>query len=74
MDKPSTVLWIANKPNVFGYDIHTNIQSNPFTAKPELRNSFLSKFNIGGDLLEFPYNNEDEIFNYDEVLNAIKNI
>ena len=73
MDKPSTVLWIVNRPNVFGYDIHTNIQCNPFTVKPELRNSFLSKFNIGGDLLEFGYNNEDEIFNYDEVLNAIKN-
>ena len=72
MNKPSTVLWIANKPNVFGYDIHNNIQSNPFTTKPDLINSFLSKFNIKGDLLEFPYNNEDEIFNMDKIIESIK--
>lgn len=73
MDRPSTVLWVANKPNVFGYSIHDNIISNSFTAEPELKNAFLSKFNIGGDLLEFPYNNEDEIFNYEEIIQSLKN-
>jgi hypothetical protein len=71
LNKPSTVLWIANKPNVFGYEIHDNIVSNPFTLKPELRNSYLSKFNIAGDLLEFPYNNESEIFNINDVLKSL---
>jgi hypothetical protein len=71
LNKPSTVLWIANKPNVFGYKIHNNIVSNPFTLKPELRNSYLSKFNIGGDLVEFPYNNENEIFNINDVLKSL---
>ena len=71
LDKSSTVLWIANKPSVFGYDIHTNITSSPFTLKPELRNSYLSKFNIGGDLVEFPYNNENEIFNINDVLKSL---
>jgi hypothetical protein len=70
--KPSTVLWIANKPEVFGYDIHTNIVSNPFTIKPELRNSYLSKFNIGGDLLEFPYNDEFEIFNVEDIIQSLR--
>jgi hypothetical protein len=72
LNQPSTVLWIANKPNVFGYDIHTNITSNPFTLKPELRNSYLSKFNISGDLLEFPYNNEKEIFNLNDIIKTLK--
>lgn len=72
LDKPSTVLWIANKPNVFGYDIHSNVLSNPFTKKPELRNSYLSKFNIAGDLLEFPYNSESEIFNINDILKTLK--
>jgi hypothetical protein len=72
LNQPSTVLWIANKPNVFGYDIHTNITSNPFTLKPELRNSYLSKFNIAGDLLEFPYNNEKEIFNLNDIIKTLK--
>ena len=73
LNLPSTVCWIANKPEVFGYNIHDNIISNPFTLKPELRNSFLGKFNISGDLLEFPYNNEFEIFNTDQIINSLKN-
>ena len=72
MDLPSTVLWIANKPEVFGYGLNNNIMSNPFTVKPELRNAYLGKFNIGGDLLEFPYNSEDEIFNVKDIVDSIK--
>jgi len=68
----STVCWIANKPEVFGYDLHDNILSNPFTVKPELKNSYLQKFNIGGDLLEFPYSNEKEIFDIDTIIKSIK--
>lgn len=71
-DKPSTVLWIVNSPKVFGYNIHTNFTANPETIKPELRNSYLSKYNIGGDPVEFPYTNEREIFNVDEIINSLK--
>jgi hypothetical protein len=69
---PSTVCWIANKPIVFGYEIHDNIVSNPFTIKPELKNAYLNKFDIGGNLIEFPYNNESEIFNVDDIIKSIK--
>lgn len=72
LNLPSTVLWIANKPEVFGYAINDNIVSNPFTVSPELRNAYLGKFNISGDLLEFPYRNEDEIFNIEDVLKSLK--
>jgi hypothetical protein len=71
LNKPSTVLWIANSPKVFGYDIHTNIISNPETSSPELRNSYLSKYNIGGDPIEFPYNNESEIFNTQDIIKSL---
>lgn len=70
---PSTVCWIANSPKVFGYHIHDNILSNPFTVKPELKNSFYGKFNISGDPIEFPYNNENEIFNADKIVSSLKN-
>ena len=73
MNLPSTVLWVANKPEVFGYNIHTNINANPFTANPELRNAYLGKFNIGGDLIEFPYLSEDDIFNVNDVITSINN-
>jgi hypothetical protein len=72
LELPSTVCWITNKPNVFGYEIHDNIISNIFTVKPELRNAYLSKFNIGGDLLEFPYNDESEIFDANAIISSVK--
>ena len=72
LDKPSSVLWIANTPVVFGHDIHTNIVANPFTKKPELRHAYLQKFDISGNLVEFPYNNETEIFNSKQVIDSLK--
>lgn len=72
MDLSSTVLWIANSPDVFGYDVHTNIVANKETHIPELRNSYFSKYNISGDLVEFPYNNEEEIFNTETIIKSLK--
>ena len=39
MGVKSTVLWIANKPEVFGYNVNDNIVANPFTINPDLRPS-----------------------------------
>jgi hypothetical protein len=72
LNKPSTVLWVANSPKVFGYDVHDNILSNPFTTKGDLKNSFYGKFNITGALEEFPYNNELEIFDVEKVIASLK--
>lgn len=74
LNKPSAVLWIANKPNVFGYDMHCNIISNEETRRPELKGAYLNKYNISGDFLEFPYNSESEIFNVKDIIHSIKNI
>lgn len=71
LNKPSTVLWICNSPKVFGYDIHTNIQANAETATPELRNSYLNKYNISGDPIEFPYEKETDIFNVEQIIKSI---
>lgn len=72
LNKPSTVCWVANTPVVFGHDLHDNILANPETKKPELRNSFLQKYDISGNLLEFPYNNEEEIFDVDKIIASIR--
>ena len=72
LNKPSTVLWIANTPKVFGYEIHQNILANPFTEKGDLKNSYFGKFNIAGALEEFPYNNELEIFDIEKVIESLK--
>ena len=71
-NKPSTVLWICNSPKVFGYDMHTNIQANAETAIPELRNAYLSKYNIAGDPIEFPYNKETDMFNVDQIIKSLQ--
>jgi hypothetical protein len=68
----STVLWIANSPDQFGYNIHDNILANPETKKPDLRHAFLSKYNITGTLHEFPYHTESEIFNIDKIIRSIE--
>lgn len=72
LNKPSTVLWIANKPEVFGYELHHNIKANKITKKPQLKNSYIGKFNIAGDPVEFPYYNESQIFNIDEIIKSLK--
>ena len=74
LDLDSVVCWVATTPIQFGYENNTNITANPETKKPELKNSFLSKYNIVGDIFEFPYNNEEEIFNADEIIEALKKI
>ena len=72
LGKSSTVLWIANSPVVFGYDTNINIVSEPFTRKPELRHAYLNKFDISGNLLEFPYHTESVVFNVDRVIESLK--
>ena len=72
LNKNSSVLWIANKPSIFGYSIHDNIIANNETAKPDLRFSVFNKYNIVGALQEFPYNSEMDIFDVDRVIQSIK--
>ncbi len=72
LGKPSVVCWIANVPSQFGYEMHTNIIANPPTMQPEFRNSVFSKYNISDQVTEFPYNNEDEIFDADRIIEAIR--
>lgn len=74
LDLDSVVLWIANTPEQFGYNNNVNIIANAETTTPELKNSVFSKYNITGELLEFPFNDESEIFNDDEVIDAIKKL
>jgi hypothetical protein len=71
MDLKSVVCWIGNKSSVFGYESNINIQANKETAVPELKQSVFSKYNITGNLFEFPYENESEIFSTENIINAL---
>jgi len=74
LDLNSVVLWIANEPSQFGYENNTNVLANPETTRAELKNSVYSKYNIVGEPLEFPYNDESEIFDEEKVLTALNNM
>lgn len=67
----STVCWIVNSPKVFGYEVHDNILANPTTKTPDLKRSYLHKFNIGNVLTEFPYNSDSEIFNTEAIIESV---
>jgi hypothetical protein len=66
-------LWIANSPKVFGYELHDNILANQENKTPDLRHSLFTKYNIGGALIEFPYQNEKDIFNIDSIIASLIN-
>ncbi len=72
LGKPSVVCWIANIPEQFGYTIHTNIIANSPTLEPELKYAITAKYNTNGPEAEFPYNNEDEIFDADKIIAALR--
>jgi hypothetical protein len=67
----SVVCWIANTPEQFGYSMHTNLIANAPTLEPELRNAMFSEYNITGPAPEFPYNNEEEVFDADAIIAAL---
>jgi hypothetical protein len=68
LNKPSTVVWIANSPTVFGYKVHQNIKSNFEVGA--LRNSMYDPFDILGDPIQLatPPNN---LFSVDEIVNSL---
>jgi len=69
---PSVVSWIANLPSQFGYKMHTNLMANKPTLEPELRRAVLSMYNTNGPETEFPYSSEEEIFDADTIIAALK--
>jgi hypothetical protein len=70
LNLPSTVCWIINKPEVFGYDIHTNIVSTVEEKYKTTKYSYLQPYNITGAINEYPYDTRD-LFNKNEILDAL---
>ena len=67
---PSVVLWNGTSPKVFGYDMHTNIE----TLKPhnfKLPGSYLFDFDFMGVENEYPFSENEDIFDIDKIFEAI---
>ena len=67
---PSTVTWIINKPNVFGYDMHENIVSDVKETFNTTKYSYLSPYNITGAVNEYPYDTRN-ILDINKILDAL---
>lgn len=70
---PSVVLWNGTSPKVFGYDIHTNIE----TVKPhnfKLPGSYLFDFDFNGSEHEYPFNENEDLFDIDKIFESIETV
>ena len=71
LNKKSTVCWISTKPEIFGYKHNINVKSNPLTKEPNLVSSVYSPFNLAQDISSIPYNNLNEVFNTNKIIESI---
>lgn len=67
---PSVVLWNGTSPRVFGYDMHTNITTKvPVDFK--LPGSYLFDFDFNGNDMEYPYGDQQELYDFDSIVQAV---
>ena len=64
---PSVVLWVGTHPEVYGYNIHTNIKAKSPQNKNKLINSYLFDYAFADNQYECPYFDALEMFNPDLV-------
>jgi hypothetical protein len=72
LNKPSTVLWIGTNPDIFGYDIHTNISANLDDEDFKLPDSYLFDYNFTGTLHECPVNDPTTMFDVNEIIMTLE--
>jgi hypothetical protein len=69
---PSTVLWNGTSPKVFGYEMHDNICTQvPYDFK--LPGSYLFDFDFNGNELEYPFGEQEQLFNFDQIIQSVDN-
>jgi len=67
MRLPSTVVWVATQPEIFGYSIHKNVI--PKTSHPKgTINSYIYDYSFNGVISECMYSNPSDIFNVEEII------
>lgn len=68
---PSVVLWNGTSPKVFGYEMHTNIE----TIKPhnfKLPGSYLFDFDFNGVEHEYPFNDNNDLYDINRIFEEIE--
>lgn len=71
---PSVVLWVGTHPEMFGYDMHTNIVSKPPIGNVKKMDSTYFDYQLDSHFNECPYKSPDEMFDINNILEAINKI
>lgn len=66
----STVQWIATQPQIFGYDLHTNLPPKVSYPKGNI-DSYLYDYNFIGQTHECPYSSPLDIFDGEALIKSI---
>lgn len=70
INKKATVLWNGTSPKVFGYDLHDNILTQiPYEFK--LPNSYLFDFDFNGHEIEYPFTEEQKLFDINKIVESV---
>jgi ADP-heptose:LPS heptosyltransferase len=72
LNLPSVVAWIGTSEKVFGYDMHTNINANPYTKELDLNHNYYQRLPLFEDISKIPYNDLNEVFNASEIIEKLK--
>jgi ADP-heptose:LPS heptosyltransferase len=70
LDLQSTVVWIGNKPEVFGYPEHINISPNANYVRELNKFSYLDQFDISGQIQQFPYDTVN-LLDVNQIIDAV---
>jgi hypothetical protein len=70
---PSTVLWNATSPVIFGHKLHDNIQAKE-KPKKSLPGSYLFDYAFDGNEHEMPYEEEDlkDLYDIDRIIDSLE--
>ena len=71
MNLPSTVLWIANEPEVWSYPCHSHIKPNAELKFNTPAKDLYARYDISGATDEYPYETDD-IFDVDEIVSSVE--
>jgi hypothetical protein len=72
LNLPSVVCWVGTNPKVFGYNMHTNIESNTPDKEPDLNHPHYSKYLLFQDISTIPFNDLNNVFDKKLIINALK--
>lgn len=70
MGKSSTVVWIATQPELFGYEMHTNIKA-PVQLPEGTVDSYLYDYTFTGAVHECPYDDVNQMFDVNAIVQSL---